>query len=232
MQAVNKKQLFLASRIALIVTAITFAYRAALEGTWEKEFNLTKEQLGWIFSPAFWGFTLAMIFGGPLCDIIGMKKLERYVIGFLLGFVLLVIVYNFATKSNDRVKTQYEKDMDAAVEKWKAPVSKADSLTAAKMRGTESITSEAKKKNQVITNENTPLDVSDKISKWKKASYDQRITLCVNIVLVLNRELSGEKLTAIDMHNCIEEATRGLDVADELTIIYVASNCASLIKKL
>ena len=161
-----------------------------------------------------------------------MKKLERYVIGFLLGFVLLVIVYNFATKSNDRVKTQYEKDMDAAVEKWKAPVSKGDSLTAAKMRGTESITSEAKKKNQVITNENTPLDVSDKISKWKKASYDQRITLCVNIVLVLNRELSGEKLTAIDMHNCIEEATRGLDVADELTIIYVASNCASLIKKL
>ena len=32
MQAVNKNQLFLASRIALIVTAITFAYRAALEG--------------------------------------------------------------------------------------------------------------------------------------------------------------------------------------------------------
>ena len=75
MQAVNKNQLFLASRIALIVTAITFAYRAALEGTWATEFNLTHEQIGWIFSPAFWGFTLAMIFGGPLCDVIGMKKL-------------------------------------------------------------------------------------------------------------------------------------------------------------
>ena len=75
MQAVNKNQLFLASSIALIVTAITFAYRAALEGTWGTEFNLTKEQIGWIFSPAFWGFTLAMIFGGPLCDVLGMKKL-------------------------------------------------------------------------------------------------------------------------------------------------------------
>lgn len=90
MQAVNKNQLFLASRIALIVTAITFAYRAALEGTWSTEFNLTKEQVGWIFSPAFWGFTLAMIFGGPLCDILGMKKL----IGLaFIGHVSGIIIY-------------------------------------------------------------------------------------------------------------------------------------------
>ena len=92
MQAVNKKQLFLASRIALIVTAITFAYRAALEGTWEKEFSLTKEQLGWIFSPAFWGFTLAMIFGGPLCDILGMKKLVGLAfIGHVAGIVTYLL---------------------------------------------------------------------------------------------------------------------------------------------
>ncbi len=75
MQAINHKQLFLASRIALIFTAMTFAFRAGLEGVWGAQFNLTKEQLGWIFSPAFYGFTLAMIFGGPLCDVIGMKKL-------------------------------------------------------------------------------------------------------------------------------------------------------------
>jgi MFS family permease len=93
MQAVNKNQLFLASRIALIVTAMTFAYRAALEGTWGTEFNLTKEQLGWIFSPAFWGFTLAMIFGGPLCDILGMKKL----IGLaFIGHVSGIIIYLLA----------------------------------------------------------------------------------------------------------------------------------------
>ena len=90
MQAVNKSQLFLASRIALIATAITFAYRAALEGTWSTEFNLTKEQIGWIFSPAFWGFTLAMIFGGPLCDFLGMKKL----IGLaFIGHVSGIIIY-------------------------------------------------------------------------------------------------------------------------------------------
>ena len=92
MNSINRNQLFLASRIALIVTAITFAYRAALEGTWEKEFNLTKEQIGWIFSPAFWGFTLAMIFGGPLCDIIGMKKLVGLAfIGHVAGIVIYLV---------------------------------------------------------------------------------------------------------------------------------------------
>ena len=92
MQAINKNQLFLASRIALIVTAITFAYRAALEGTWGTEFHLSKEQLGWIFSPAFWGFTLAMIFGGPLCDIIGMKRLVGLAfIGHISGIIFYLL---------------------------------------------------------------------------------------------------------------------------------------------
>lgn len=93
MQAVNKNQLFLASRIALITTAITFAYRAALEGTWGAEYNLSKEQLGWIFSPAFWGFTLAMIFGGPLCDFLGMKKLLGLA---FLGHISGIIIYLIA----------------------------------------------------------------------------------------------------------------------------------------
>ncbi|MDP9229527.1 MAG: MFS transporter [Bacteroidota bacterium] len=92
MQAINRNQLFLASRIALITTAITFAYRAALEGTWGTEFNLTKEQIGWIFAPAFYGFTLAMIFGGPLCDFLGMKKLLGLAfLGQVAGAVIYLI---------------------------------------------------------------------------------------------------------------------------------------------
>jgi fucose permease len=93
MQAVNRNQLFLASCISLIATAMTFAFRAALEGTWGTEFNLTKAQIGWVFAPAFYGFTLAMIFGGPLCDFLGMKRL----IGLaFLGQVAGVIIYLIA----------------------------------------------------------------------------------------------------------------------------------------
>jgi MFS family permease len=90
MQAINKKQLFLASRIALIFTAMTFAFRAGLEGVWGTQFSLTHEQLGWIFAPAFYGFTLAMIFGGPLCDVIGMKRL--LILAFI-GHIAGVVVY-------------------------------------------------------------------------------------------------------------------------------------------
>ena len=87
-----RKQLFFASRIALIFTAMTFAFRASLEGVWGKTFNLTHEQLGWIFSPAFWGFTLAMVFGGPLCDVIGMKRLLGIAfIGHLAGVIIYLV---------------------------------------------------------------------------------------------------------------------------------------------
>src|SRR4051794_16740597 len=98
MSTINPKQLFLASRIALIVTAMTFAFRASLEGLWSSEFHLTKEQLGWIFSPAFWGFTLAMVFGGPLCDVIGMKRLLGIAfVGHLAGIVCYLVAKDATT---------------------------------------------------------------------------------------------------------------------------------------
>ncbi len=94
MPTINRKQLFLASRIALIFTAMTFAFRASLEGVWGTEFvsdaTKVKETIGWVFSPAFWGFTLAMVFGGPLADVIGMKRLLGFAI---IGHVAGVIIY-------------------------------------------------------------------------------------------------------------------------------------------
>jgi fucose permease len=95
-QAIHRDKLFLASRIALIFTAMTFAFRAGLSKVWHDEFVLTNEQLGWIFSPAFYGFTLAMIFGGPLCDFLGMKKL--LILAFI-GHISGVIVYLAASNA-------------------------------------------------------------------------------------------------------------------------------------
>lgn len=92
MNTINRKQLFLASRIALIVTAMTFAFRSSLTLVWGTQFKLSNEELGWVFSPAFWGFTLAMIFGGPLCDIIGMKRLLGFAfIGHVAGVILYLV---------------------------------------------------------------------------------------------------------------------------------------------
>lgn len=76
MENINKNRLFIASCVALLVTAMTFAIRARLETVFGPEgVGLTLEQIGYAFAPAFWGFTLAMFFGGPLVDFLGIKKI-------------------------------------------------------------------------------------------------------------------------------------------------------------
>lgn len=93
-QSINRSGLFWASCVALIVTAMTFGIRAGILGTLGTEFGLSAAELGIVTGTAFWGFTLAMIFGGPLCDVVGMKRL--LLIAFL-GHVTGIILTIFAT---------------------------------------------------------------------------------------------------------------------------------------
>ena len=75
MAQINKDRLFFASCTSLLLTAMTFAVRARLETVFGPAgVGLTLEEPGYAFMPAFWGFTIAMMLGGPLVDTIGMKK--------------------------------------------------------------------------------------------------------------------------------------------------------------
>lgn len=94
MENIKKSLLFNASCVALVVTALTFATRAGMIEPWREEFKLTAEQAGWIIGTAFWGFTLAMILGGPLVDIIGMKRIIFFAFACHITGILLTI---FAT---------------------------------------------------------------------------------------------------------------------------------------
>jgi MFS family permease len=89
----NKSRFFVASCIALVVTAMSFAIRGDIMPALGAQFSLTKEQLGWIAGTAFWGFTLAMVFGGPLCDVVGMGRL---IIGAFVGHVAGILLTIFA----------------------------------------------------------------------------------------------------------------------------------------
>ncbi|WP_341215146.1 MFS transporter [uncultured Wocania sp.] len=90
MENINKNKLFLASCLALITTSMTFAIRARLETVFGPGgIGLTLEQLGYAFAPAFFGFTIAMIIGGPLVDLLGIKKITwiaffTHIIGIVL----------------------------------------------------------------------------------------------------------------------------------------------------
>jgi putative MFS transporter len=95
---INRTRLFYASCIALIVTAMTFAIRAGILSELGAKFNLTDTELGWINSMAFLGFPIAMIIGGPLCDIVGMGRL--LIIAFfshILGLLLTIFAGGFWT---------------------------------------------------------------------------------------------------------------------------------------
>ena len=83
MAETNSSRLFAASCIALLLTAMTFAFRARLETVFGPEgAGLTLEQIGYAFMPAFWGFTIAMVLGGPIVDFLGMRK------GMIFAFIL------------------------------------------------------------------------------------------------------------------------------------------------
>ena len=93
---INPNKLFLASCIAILATAMTFAIRASLEKEYCTIFSLSHEKIGYVLGTAFWGFTLSIIFGGFLCDLIGMKRLIVVAFaGHVLGTVLTILAEGF-----------------------------------------------------------------------------------------------------------------------------------------
>lgn len=88
---VQRKQLFIASCTALLVTSLSFGIRAGILGRLGTQFQLDAQQLATIAATAFWGFPLAIIVGGMVVDIIGMKKLLIAAFVFHLIGILLTI---------------------------------------------------------------------------------------------------------------------------------------------
>ena len=90
-QNINRNQLFIASCLALLVTSLSFGIRAGILGRLGVEFDLNAQQLAVIAGTAFWGFPLAVIIGGMVVDIIGMKRLLLVAFLFHLAGILLTV---------------------------------------------------------------------------------------------------------------------------------------------
>jgi len=90
-QNINRNQLFIASCLALLVTSLSFGIRAGILGRLGVEFDLNAQQLAVIAGTAFWGFPLAVIIGGMVVDIIGMKRLLLVAFLFHLAGIILTV---------------------------------------------------------------------------------------------------------------------------------------------
>ncbi len=91
MENINRTQLFRAACLSLLVTSLSFGIRAGILNKLGTDFQLDKAQLGSITATAFWGFPLAVVFGGIVVDLIGMKRLLVLAFVFHLAGILLTV---------------------------------------------------------------------------------------------------------------------------------------------
>jgi MFS family permease len=85
-------RLFVASCISLVTTSMVFATRGAITGPMTEQFHLTNEQIGLVYGPAFWGFTIAIFICGLLVDLVGMRLVHVLSsLGYLAGLALVLL---------------------------------------------------------------------------------------------------------------------------------------------
>ena len=88
----SRQKLFVTSCISIATAAMVFAIRGDVAGPMSAAFHITNEQMGLIFSPAFWAFTIAILISGTLVDVIGMRTLHVLsAVGFITGVALVTL---------------------------------------------------------------------------------------------------------------------------------------------
>lgn len=98
MENINQKRLFIASCLALLVTALTFAIRARIEGVFTDSYGLSGEQVGRAMAPAFWGFAVAMFAGGYFIDIVKTKSIIWMAFAMhFVGIILLLLAKDYTS---------------------------------------------------------------------------------------------------------------------------------------
>lgn len=92
----RREKLFIASCIALVTTAMAFSIRADILKELGETFDISHEQQGFVNLMGIWGFPIAILIVGPLCNVFGMGRLLKLAcIGHILGIVFTLISPQF-----------------------------------------------------------------------------------------------------------------------------------------
>lgn len=97
----NPTRLFVASCISLVTSAFTFSVRGTILDAWGTEFAMSKEAYGGAEACVFYGMAFAMLVGGPLCDLLGMKNIMRLA---FFSHVTGVVTMMFARSFTERLE--------------------------------------------------------------------------------------------------------------------------------
>jgi len=88
----DRQKLFITSCVSIATAAMVFTIRGDVAGPMSAAFGITNEQMGLVFSPAFWAFTIAIFVSGNLVDVIGMRTLHVLsAVGFIIGVALVIL---------------------------------------------------------------------------------------------------------------------------------------------
>lgn len=92
----RREKLFIASCIALVTTAMAFSIRADILKELGETFDISHEQQGFVNLMGIWGFPIAILIVGPLCNVFGMGRLLKLAcIGHILGIVFTLVSPQF-----------------------------------------------------------------------------------------------------------------------------------------
>ncbi len=88
----QRGKLFVASCVSLVTTSMVFAIRGDIEGAMSATFQINAKQMGTIWSPAFWAFTIAIFISGAIVDGVGLRALHVLsAIGYFIGIALVLL---------------------------------------------------------------------------------------------------------------------------------------------
>jgi len=87
----QRRRLFIASCLALVVTAMIFVIRGDIASQVEGVFNLSHEQYGWVSTMAFFGFASSILLASPMLDALGMRNLLYLAFALHIGGIIAFI---------------------------------------------------------------------------------------------------------------------------------------------
>lgn len=87
----QRSKLFIASCLALVVTAMIFVIRGDIANQVEGAFKLNHEQYGFVSTMAFFGFASSILVASPMLDALGMRNLLYLAFALHIGGILAFI---------------------------------------------------------------------------------------------------------------------------------------------